>query len=98
MLKQAFVQVREVSLGVSRRSHALVHLNDAPDKPPRQIEDEDRLMPGEGVIKLATLIGELKTRKYSGPWSLETFNPAYWKDDAEKVARRGLAAITRVLP
>ena len=77
---------------------ALVHLNDAPDKPPRQIEDQDRVFPGEGVIQLKALTGQLKTRGYAGPWSLETFNPAYWKDDPEAVARRGLEAVSRILP
>jgi 2-keto-myo-inositol isomerase len=75
---------------------ALVHLNDAPDKPPRQIEDEDRVLPGEGVIDLKTLTTELKTGGYSEPWSLETFNHAYWNDDPDSVARRGLAAVTRI--
>jgi 2-keto-myo-inositol isomerase len=76
---------------------ALVHLNDAPDKPPRQIEDEDRLLPGEGVIDLKALTAQLKTRGYSGPWSLETFNHAYWNDDPQTIARRGLDAVTRIL-
>jgi 2-keto-myo-inositol isomerase len=74
---------------------ALVHLNDAPDKPPREIEDEDRVLPGEGVIKLADLIRELRTGGYDGLWSLETFNPTYWKEDPEVVARRGFEAVTR---
>jgi len=74
----------------------LVHLNDAPDKPPREIEDEDRVLPGEGVIELTTLIRDLRARGYAGPWSLETFNPAYWKEDPEGIARRGLAAVTRI--
>jgi len=77
---------------------ALVHLNDAPDKPPRQIEDEDRLLPGEGVIALTTLIRALSDRKFSGPWSLETFNPRYWKEDPEAIARRGIAAVKKFLP
>jgi len=72
---------------------ALVHLNDAPDKPPREIEDADRVLPGEGVVQLKTLITALKAGKYAGPWSLETFNPAYWKEDPEDVARRGRTAI-----
>jgi 2-keto-myo-inositol isomerase len=76
---------------------ALVHLNDAPNKPPRQIEDEDRLLPGEGVINLADLRRKLQTRGYAGPWSLETFNPAYWTEDPVAVASRGLEAVTRLL-
>jgi 2-keto-myo-inositol isomerase len=72
---------------------ALVHLNDAPDKPLRRIEDEDRVLPGEGVIQLKALIAGLKARGYTGPWSLETFNPGYWKQDPETIARRGREAI-----
>jgi 2-keto-myo-inositol isomerase len=75
----------------------LVHLNDAPDKPPREIEDADRVLPGEGVIKLPELMGMLKTRAFNGPWSLETFNPAYWKEDPQDVARRGFAAVGKIL-
>jgi len=75
----------------------LVHLNDAPDKPPRLIEDEDRLLPGEGVIQLKTLIAALRARGYTGTWSLETFNPAYWKEDPEDISRRGYAAIDALL-
>jgi sugar phosphate isomerase/epimerase len=76
---------------------ALVHLNDAPEKPPREIEDADRLLPGEGVIRLADLKGELTARGFDGPWSLETFNPTYWKEDAAAVARRGFDKITGLL-
>jgi 2-keto-myo-inositol isomerase len=76
---------------------ALVHLNDAPAKPPREIEDADRLLPGEGVIELAELIRELTKAGYAGPWSLETFNPAYWREDPEAVARRGHVAIDALL-
>jgi 2-keto-myo-inositol isomerase len=74
----------------------LVHLNDAPDKPPRQIDDEDRLLPGEGVIRLAELTRELRTRGYAEAWSLETFNHAYWEEDPQAVARRGFDAVTRI--
>jgi len=76
---------------------ALVHLNDAPAKPPREIEDADRVLPGEGVINLKALIHELRTGKYAGPWSVETFNPGYWEENPEGVARRGYAAVVAVL-
>jgi 2-keto-myo-inositol isomerase len=77
---------------------ALVHLNDAPDKPPRQIEDEDRVLPGEGVIQLKALTAALAGRGYSEPWSLETFNHAYWNDDPQVIAKRGVDAIIQILP
>ena len=65
----------------------MVHLNDAPPKPPRSIEDADRLLPTLGVIELRRLIGELAARGYAGPWSVETFNPAYWERDPTEIAR-----------
>jgi len=72
---------------------AMVHLNDAPPRPPPEVEDADRLLPGLGVIRLAALIEALRGRGYQGPWSLETFNPDYWADDPSTVARRGMAAL-----
>jgi 2-keto-myo-inositol isomerase len=76
---------------------AMVHLNDAPAKPPREIEDADRVLPGEGVIRLQQMLGALGSRGYSGPWSLETFNPGYWEEDPASVARRGRDALDRLL-
>ncbi|HYX11967.1 MAG TPA: sugar phosphate isomerase/epimerase [Candidatus Acidoferrum sp.] len=76
---------------------AMVHLNDAPQKPPREIEDADRLLPGRGVIRLAELIAGLRSRGYAGPWSLETFNHSYWSEPPERVAADGLAAVQAVL-
>lgn len=76
---------------------AMVHLNDAPAKPPREIEDADRVLPGEGVIRLQQMLSALRSRGYSGPWSLETFNPGYWEEDPASVARRGREALDRLL-
>lgn len=76
---------------------AMVHLNDAPAKPPREIEDEDRVLPGQGVIRLRELVRALRDRGYDGPWSLETFNPSYWEADPLAVARRGAIALEGVL-
>jgi 2-keto-myo-inositol isomerase len=76
---------------------AMVHLNDASAKPPRDIEDADRLLPGRGVIRLAELIAMLRARGYRGPWSLETFNPDYWAAQPEEIAMEGRAAVARLL-
>ena len=76
---------------------AMVHLNDAPPKPPREIEDADRLLPTLGVIRLRELFQQLTERGYVGPWSLETFNPEYWSEDPAAVARRGRALTGRFL-
>jgi 2-keto-myo-inositol isomerase len=76
---------------------AMVHLNDAPAKPPREVEDADRLLPGRGVIRLAALIESLRAAGYRGPWSLETFNPEYWARPAEEIAAEGRSAVARIL-
>jgi 2-keto-myo-inositol isomerase len=76
---------------------AMVHLKDAPAKPPREIEDADRVLPGEGVIRLRELVAALRDRGYSGPWSLETFNPSFWDEEPSAVGRRGWAALEALL-
>ena len=76
---------------------AMVHLNDAPAKAPRDIEDADRLLPGRGVIRLTELVGTLRAAGYRGPWSLETFNPDYWAAAPERIAAEGRAAIAALL-
>ena len=76
---------------------AMTHLNDAPQKPPRDIEDADRILPGRGVIRLPELVDALRERGYRGPWSVETFNPNYWTEDPATVAREGREAVRRLL-
>jgi 2-keto-myo-inositol isomerase len=76
---------------------AMVHLNDAPAKPRREIEDADRVLPGRGTIRLEELVATLRGRGYRGPWSLETFNPAYWELDPTEVARDGREALRALL-
>src|SRR5438094_2887233 len=76
----------------------LVHLNDAPNKPPREIEDAERVLPGEGVIRLQDLLRDLGARGFAGPWSREKFNPKYWTEAPDEIARRGLVSLTRSLP
>jgi 2-keto-myo-inositol isomerase len=76
---------------------AMVHLNDAPDKEPRTIEDGDRVLPGQGVIRLHALVDGLRGRGYPGPWSLETFNPSYWGRDPVKIAREGRRLLADLL-
>ena len=76
---------------------AMVHLNDAPAKPPREIEDADRVLPGAGVIRLAALVADLRRRGYAGPWSLETFNPTYWAEDPIEIATTGRRRVGELL-
>lgn len=67
------------------------HMNDYPATPDRgEIGDADRVYPGDGVAPLGQILTTLRLGGFAGHLSLELFNPSYWKQPAEEVARRGL--------
>jgi sugar phosphate isomerase/epimerase len=77
---------------------AIMHIDDAPaTPPPGQLQDADRVYPGEGVIDLTAMLDILRKGGYGGYLSLELFNPAYWGEDPRKVATHGLAAVRRLV-
>ncbi len=66
------------------------HINDYPDSPPREaINDAARVFPGDGICPLVDTIAMLIQNGFKGAFSLELFNPEYWKRDASDVAREG---------
>lgn len=73
---------------------ACFHINDLPASPDPLVQtDADRVMVGEGIADLPRVIANLRVIKYSGPISLELFNPALWAQNPEEVVRRGLERI-----
>lgn len=67
------------------------HINDYPAKPDQtKISDRDRVFPGDGVCPLPQVIRQLIDNGFCGTFSLELFNPTYWKRDALEVAIEGL--------
>ena len=77
----------------------ICHFNDAPAANPPRFEqgDADRVYPGDGCLPLADLLRTLAANGYTGPLSLELFNPGYWALDPAENLRRGLAATREVL-
>lgn len=73
------------------------HINDYPDMPIDTIADKDRVFPGDGVCELPTIIRGLIDGGFAGTFSLELFNPTYWKRDAQSVADEGLRKSERVV-
>ncbi|WP_372723292.1 sugar phosphate isomerase/epimerase family protein [Novipirellula sp.] len=74
------------------------HINDYPGEPSqREISDKDRVFPGDGVCPLVPTIRQLLDHGFRGTFSLELFNPEYWKRDALEVAREGLAKSKQVV-
>ena len=51
----------------------VVHFNDAPKLPPEEIRDNQRLLPGEGIIDLSGFLKALAKIGYDGGLSVEVF-------------------------
>jgi sugar phosphate isomerase/epimerase len=60
-----------IAAGRERIVH--VHFNDAPNLPPDQIKDNERLLPGEGVIDLVGFLQALQKIGYQDALSVEVF-------------------------
>lgn len=76
----------------------IFHMNDYPGTIPReQMEDKDRVYPGDGVAPFNQLIANLKEMGGEQIFSLELFNRAYWKQDPLLVARTGLERMRAVV-
>lgn len=72
------------------------HMNDYPgDIPREQMEDKDRVYPGDGVAPLKQVAADLKAMEGEKILSLELFNREYWKEDPLSVAKTGLAKMRR---
>jgi len=76
----------------------LFHINDYPNAPDiRQLTDDQRLYPGDGVAPLQKIIDTLKRIGYTGMYSLELFNEKYEEAGAMHVAETGLAKMKQLL-
>ena len=68
-----------------------VHFNDAPNLPPDQIRDDQRLLPGEGVIDLTGFVQALQKIGYRDALRVEVFGRLK-NVSPEQAAKMGLAA------
>lgn len=74
-----------------------VHFNDAPKLPPEQIRDNERLMPGEGVIDLVGFLRALKEIGYQDALSVEVFGRGLKDMTPEAAARLALDTSSAVM-
>ncbi len=82
---------------IPARKIVLAHLNDAPNVPLTEIDDGQRLLPGDGVIDVPAFMAALKTSGYAGPVSLEVFNANLHAMPPLAAATKAWAATQRVL-
>jgi sugar phosphate isomerase/epimerase len=74
-----------IAAGKDRIVH--VHFDDAPNLPPEQIHDNQRLLPGEGVINLVGFLQALQKIGYTDALSVEVFGRGLNKMTPEEAAR-----------
>lgn len=77
---------------------AIFQFNDAPSSPEfKDLRDEHRVYPGDGILPLESIFKDLKAIGYKGFISLEMYNPNYYKEDLLTVAKTGLKKTLDVL-
>ena len=77
---------------------AIFQFNDAPNTPAfKDLKDEHRVYPGDGILPLTSIFKDLKATGYKGFISLEMYNPNYYKEDLLQVAKTGLKKTLEVL-
>ena len=77
---------------------AIFQFNDSPSTPAfKDLKDEHRVYPGDGILPLDSIFKDLKATGYKGFISLEMYNPNYWKEDHLTVAKTGLKKTLAIL-
>ena len=66
---------------------AHVHFQDVPDMPRELLDSTTRLIPGDGVSPLTTILHKLADKGYAGPLSVELFLPKFQERDPYDLAR-----------
>jgi len=74
------------------------HLSDATDVPLADLQDQERLLPGEGVIPLTPLLLAALDAGFDGFVGMEVLGPRIAEMDAEDYLREGMTALRGVLP
>lgn len=83
---------------ISGKTIQVFHMNDYPAEPPRdKIGDGDRVMPGDGIAPITSILSDVYANGCRAMLSLELFNRDYWKQDALEVAKIGLAKMKAVV-
>ena len=74
-----------------------VHLDDMPPGPGDHADwNEDRVLPGEGVLPLREMIDRLEAGGYAGYFCLEMFSEELYQLPVTEAARRGYASVLRL--
>jgi 2-keto-myo-inositol isomerase len=64
-----------------------VHFQDVPDVPRELLDNNSRIIPGDGVAPVEAMLRKLAQKGYAGPLSVELFLPKFQMGDPYEVAR-----------
>jgi sugar phosphate isomerase/epimerase len=64
-----------------------VHFQDVPDMPRELLDNNSRIIPGDGVAPIDAMLKKLASKGYAGPLSVELFLPKFQSGDPYEVAR-----------
>jgi 2-keto-myo-inositol isomerase len=64
-----------------------VHFQDVPDQPRETLDNNTRVIPGDGVSPIVPILKKLREKGYGGPLSVELFLPQFRDGDPYEVAR-----------
>ena len=76
---------------------ALVQLSDIADVPREMARDADRILPAEGSSPPQQLIIHLESMKYTGPISVELYNPQLWQVPPRQFGEIAITALRKLL-
>src|SRR5262245_45825160 len=63
-----------------------VHFQDVPDVPRELLDNNNRIIPGDGVSPINAMLRKLAEKGYAGPLSVELFLPRFQQGDPYEVA------------
>lgn len=75
----------------------IFHINDAEERPRRELQDSHRLLPGLGILPLKEIVSALRQIGYSRVASVEIFRPEYWERDPFELAREAHLSASNIV-
>ena len=76
----------------------LVHVNDVPAGDITQMNDANRVLPGDGALPLTQALEKLQAHGFAGALSVEIFNEEWWARPYAETAAAALEGLRRVMP
>jgi 4-hydroxyphenylpyruvate dioxygenase len=64
-----------------------VHFQDVPDMPRELLDNNSRIIPGDGIAPVDAMLRKLADKGYAGPLSVELFLPRFQMGDPYEIAR-----------